>query len=347
MLLEIENALYVKVHECVGRSAIVHRLAEALDDSGAVVENTNIIVSFSGSSTNNPHKGAYIPTVRNRILSFKITIVQKQSQRSGHSFALPLLDLIADNVTGWVPCLKEYKFQTGFELVSERFTQITEASQYIYEQNYQIEVLIADGRMVSSICAATDCIALKDYIPDKRCLLTKDGLRVGLAIWKIRIDVDTYEEYIVIDEKNCPAQGELTYICDPVVDGRATFEFYPYTAYSVDPRTGETVLDESQKVVGTLENFVPCLKEPPIISYKVKVNLWLNSANHIGERVNPRHFSIVPNSLSIFENTPPEIAEAPSLPVLPEIIQTGLIDYHRLNNQSQLRNYENTGKRDD
>lgn len=301
MLLEVENELYKKIHESVGQSAVVHRLAESMEDSGAVIENTNIVVSFASSSTNNPHKGAYIPTVRNRQLTYKVTIVQKQSQRSGHSFALPLLDLLADSITGWVPCLKGLKFQTGFELLSERFIQITEASQYIYEQNYQIEVLVPDGRIVSSICAATEPLNLCDYIPARRCLVTKEGLRTSLALWRIKTGVDTYDEYIVIDEKNCPPEGDLEYVCDPTQDGKATFKFIPFSAYYNDPKTGELKIKYEMIVSGTLENFIPCLREPPNVRFKVFVNLWLNSPNKVGERKDPRFYSLVPSNLDIFD----------------------------------------------
>lgn len=301
MLLEIENELYKRIHEAVGQSAVVHRLAESIEDSGSVIENTNVVVSFAGSSTNNPNKGAYIPTVRNRQLSYKVTILQKQSQRLGHSFALPLLDLLADSVTGWVPCIKGLKFQTGFELLNERFIQITEASQYIYEQNYQIEVLVPDGRMVSSICAASDPLNLCDYVPSRRCLVTPAGLRTSLAIWQIKTGIDTYKEYIILDPANCPPEGELTYVCDPTVDGRATYTYIPYTAYYNDPHTGELKVNEDMIATGTLDNFVPCLREPPIIQFKVLTNLWLNSPNKVGERKDLKHYSLVPSSLDIFD----------------------------------------------
>jgi hypothetical protein len=302
MLLEIENALYKRIHEAVGQSAVVHRLAEDIDSSGAVIENTNIVVSFSSASTNNPNKGAYIPTVRNRQIYFKVTILQKQSQRVGHSFALPLLDIIADYITGWVPCIKGLKFQTGFELQGERFTQITEASQYIYEQNYSIEVLIPDGRMVSSICAATEPLNLCDYIPSKRCLVTNAGDSTSLAVWRIKTGEDTYEEYIVVDEKNCPPNGELSWVCDLETQGKATFRFIPFSAYYNDPRTGELKFDEEKVVTGELMHFIPCLKNPPPTKFKVYTNLWLNSINKVGERKDPKYYSIVPTNLDIFNN---------------------------------------------
>jgi hypothetical protein len=297
MLLEIENELYRRVHEAVGETAVVVRLAEDLESSGSVAENTNIVVSFSGSSTDNPHKGAYIPTVRRRSLNYNIIIVQKQSQRQGHSFALPILDVIADYVTGWVPCIKGLQFQTGFELTNERFMQITEASQYVYEQSFTIEVLIPDGRMVSSACAISEPLCLCDYMPTRTCLLTQDGLTTSLAIWTIRKSQDEYEDVVTIDPDNCAPDGELSYTCNPDVDGAATYTFVPASARIYNQDTGLEEIDESKIVTGTLTSFMPCMKKPPCPRLRVYVNLWINSIGKIKERSNPRYSHIVVENL--------------------------------------------------
>jgi hypothetical protein len=61
MLLEIENQLYRRVHNTIGQSAVVMRLAEELDASGKVAEQTMVIVSFVSGNTNNPNGGgAYL-----------------------------------------------------------------------------------------------------------------------------------------------------------------------------------------------------------------------------------------------------------------------------------------------
>jgi hypothetical protein len=56
MLLEIENQLHKKIHEALGQSAVVLRLAESLDESGRVAEQSMIIVSFTSDNTSNPNK---------------------------------------------------------------------------------------------------------------------------------------------------------------------------------------------------------------------------------------------------------------------------------------------------
>ena len=224
MLLEIENQLHRRVHQTLGQSAVVLRLAEEIDKSGKVAEQAMIIISYASENTNNPNKGAYIPTVRNRSLNYSITIIQKQTQREGHSFALPLMDLIYDSVTGWVPEVPGLEFQTGFEPGQGRFVQVTEASQFIYEMNFTVEVTLHDGRFYSQPCAAFDPISIEDFLPQRSCLLTEDGKKTGLAIWRRKTGVDTTEEYIVEDPK-CQREISDTLIltCAPELNGNATY----------------------------------------------------------------------------------------------------------------------------
>ena len=201
MLLEIENQLHKRVHEVLGQSAVVLRLAEEIDESGRVAEQTMIVISYANESTNNPNKGAYIPTVRSRSLTYSITIIQKQVQREGHSFALPLMDLIYDSVAGWVPAIPGLEFQTGFEPGQGRFVQVTEASQFIYEMTFTVQVNLADGRFYSQPCAAFDPILLEKFLPQRSCLLTADGKNTGIAIWRRVIGPDTTQEYVVEDPR--------------------------------------------------------------------------------------------------------------------------------------------------
>lgn len=286
MLLEIENQLHRRVHSTLGQSAVVIRLAEEIDDSGRVAEQAMIIVSFSTSSTNNPNKGAYIPTVRNRKITYTITLIQKQTQREGHSFALPILDLIADSVTGWVPEVPGLEFQTGFELENERFVQVTEASQFIYEQTYAIEVLISDGRFYSQPCAAFDPISIEDFLPRRKCLLTADNKQTGLAVWRRLTSPGETEEYIVEDVR-CPrALSDILEVeCDPELDGDGTYRFIPRTAYSSDS-DGEIVVDESKVSSGSLKRVWKCFKDsvgpyPDWFKLNIESGIWRNSVGTV------------------------------------------------------------------
>jgi hypothetical protein len=282
MLLEIENQLHKRVHSALGQSAVVLRLAEELDKSGRVAEQAMIIVSFVGAGTNNPNKGAYIPTVRTRKINYSLTLVYKQAQREGHSFCLPILDLLADSVTGWVPEVPGLEFQTGFELEDEKFVQVTkEAAQFIYEQSYSIEVLIADGRFYSQPCAAFDSIQVEDFLPKRKCLVTPDNRQTGLAVWRRLIGVDQTQTYVVEDTRCGRNVGDnLSINCTNPGDGTATYVFVPITAIKTDG-----TLDNTKVTSGTLSNVWKCTKEgikdgkniPPWFKLNVEMGLWRNS----------------------------------------------------------------------
>lgn len=286
MLLEIENQLHKRVHGALGQSAVVIRLAEEIDDSGRVAEQAMIIVSYSSESTNNPNKGAYIPTVRSRKLTYTITLIQKQTQREGHSFSLPILDLIADSVTGWVPEIPGLEFQTGFEFEDGRFVQVTEASQFIYEQKYSIEVLISDGRFYSQPCAAFDPISIEDFLPKRKCLLDPNQKNTGLAVWRRVINTEYIEEYIIEDPR-CPRELSdlLEFECNEAFDGTATYQFIPRIAYSVDGN-GNRVIDNTKTTSGNLQKVWKCYKEntdpyPDWFKLKIDSGLWRNEAGTV------------------------------------------------------------------
>ena len=293
MLLEIENQLYTRVHSAIGQSAVVLRLAEELDQSGRVAEQTMVIVSFvSGSTTNESGGGAYIPTVRTRKMTYSVTLVQKQVQREGHSFALPMLDLIADAVTGWVPEVPGLEFATGFELDSERFVQVTDSSQFIYEQNYSVQVSVADGRFYTQPCAAFDPISIEDFLPTRKCLLTSDGKNTGLAVWSRLTGPDTTEKYIVEDDRGCKRRlgDRLKVTCGANEDGTATYTFTPSEAITINS-SGEEVIASNQVVSGSLSKVWKCDKTkskygevPPWFKLNVDFGLWRNAAGTIANQ---------------------------------------------------------------
>jgi hypothetical protein len=286
MLLEIENQLHRRVHSVLGQSAVVLRLAEELDESGRVSEHTMVIISYSNENSSNSNKGAYIPTVRTRAISYSITIVQKQVQREGHSFALPLMDLIYDSVTGWVPEVPGLEFHTGFEPGSGRFIQVTEASQFIYEMTFTIEVNLSDGRFYSQPCAAFDPISISDFLPQRSCLLTSDGKNTGIAIWRRKTGADTVQEYIVEDprcERSITDNLEIT--CNSAYDGTAVYRFIPRIALSFNDK-GERIVDESRISTGNLQKVWKCYREntdpyPPWFKLNIDSGLWRNATTTV------------------------------------------------------------------
>ncbi len=286
MLLEIENQLHKRVHTTLGQSAVVLRLAEELDESGRVAEQTMIIISYASENTSNPNKGAYIPTVRSRTLNYSVTVIQKQAQREGHSFALPLMDLIYDSVTGWVPQVPGLEFQTGFEPGGGRFVQVTEASQFIYEMSFSVQVNISDGRFYSQPCAAYDPISVGDFLPQRSCLLTPDGKKTGIAVWRRKVGVETWEEYLVEDskcEKDLWDDTQVT--CNEAFNGNATYTFTPRTALTFD-ENGDRVVDQSKVLTGNLQKVWKCYKKnvepyPPWFKLNIDSSLWRNTVGTV------------------------------------------------------------------
>lgn len=287
MLLEIENQLHRRVHSTLGQSAVVLRLAEELDQSGRVAEQAMVIVSFTGADTTNPNKGAYIPTVRTRTLTYTLTLVQKQTQREGHSFCLPILDLLADSVTGWVPEIPGLEFQTGFELGPEKFVQMTkEAAQFIYEQTYTIEVLMHDGRFYSQPCAAFDPVKVSDFLPTRKCLVTPgEGRQTGLAVWRRQTGVDEFEKFVVEDIRCGRLIGDnLDVQCTNPGDGNATYVFIPITAVKPDG-----TIDQTKVITGTLSDVWKCTRRgidsgseiPSWFKLNVEFGLWRNKIDTV------------------------------------------------------------------
>lgn len=305
MLLEIENQLHKRVHSTLGQSAVVLRLAEELDQSGRVAEQAMIIVSFTSGNTTNPNKGAYIPTVRTRSLTYTLTLVQKQAQREGHSFCLPILDLLADSITGWVPEIPGLEFQTGFELAAERFVQVTkEASQFIYEQTYTIQVLLHDGRFYSQPCAAFDNVDVSDFLPTRKCLVTPPpgSRQTGLAIWRRLVGPDTYKKYVVEDKRCGRLVGDkLSVQCTNPGDGNATYVFIPITAI----RPNGTV-DQSKVVTGTLSSVWKCTREgiddggdiPPWFKLNIDMGLWRNAIDTVPNTL-PETSALIPLEIEV------------------------------------------------
>lgn len=286
MLLEIENQLHKKIHKTLGQSAVVIRLAEEVDQSGRVAEQTMIVVSYSAENTDNPNKGAYIPTIRSRYLTYSVTIIQKQVQREGHSFALPIMDLIYDSVTGWLPEVPGIEFQTGFEPGPGRFVKVTDSSQFIYEMTFNLQALLHDGRFYSQPCAAFDPINIEDFLPRRSCLLTEDGKNTGLAVWRRVTSPEEFEEYIVEDSRCAKnVSDSLEVVCNPEFNGDANYTFIPRDAIYYDS-DGERQILQDKVTSGVLQKVWKCFKGntepyPPWFKLNVDTGLWRNTAGTV------------------------------------------------------------------
>ena len=253
ILLALENELHRKIRYHIGHSASVLRLATTMLESGLVSERVNVIVRFTGSQVDQTNMGANIPTVRSKVISFDVEVRYKNSQRHGHSFALALLDTISQNITGYVPDLSKslgknircgFSFQTGFELTSESFIELTSSSQYIYKQTYSIKILQPQGEIDPLPCPVEyNRIELLDCLPCKRCLKTQDKTLVGIAEWK---NPQNDEILYIFDPIDCPTRpGDRTSIDIKKDLGSnrydVDFTFTPFEAITYDPEQGETI----------------------------------------------------------------------------------------------------------
>lgn len=259
ILLALENELHRKIRYHIGHSASVLRIAQEMMDSGLVSENVNVIVRFSGSEVNQPNQGANIATVRSKTVKYEVEVRYKNSQRHGHSFALALLDTISQNVTGYVPDLSgslgkniicNVAFQTGFELISESFQELTDASQYIYKQAYQIKLLLPQGEISPLPCPVEfNRIELIDCLPCKRCLKTQNKVLVGIAEWK---NPQNEEIIYIFDPAECPTRPGDRMDVDIVEDlgnnlYSVDFVFTPLEAISYTSE-GTEQIDVSQQI---------------------------------------------------------------------------------------------------
>ena len=198
------------------------------------------------------------------------------------------MDMIYDSVTGWVPAVPGLEFQTGFEPGAGRFVQVTEASQFIYEMSFTVQVNLSDGRFYSQPCAAFDPISLGDFLPQRSCLLTPDGKNTGIAIWRRKVGPDTTQEYLVEDPR-CKVEisDNLEVTCNNTFDGTATYTFIPRIALSFD-ENGTRVIDASRTLTGSLQKVWKCYKDtdptqpyPPWFKLNIDSSLWRNSAGTV------------------------------------------------------------------
>lgn len=248
MILELTNKLYEKIKKCVGDSAVVHSIAEEFAQSGITAEEANILVKYTGSERTNPNEGAYISTVRERTVNYAIEISYQSSQRSGHSFALGFIDEIDSCLSGWVPECMELSFMTGFEVRKDYYKELTNASQYIYVIEVSVRIRLEDGQTNSLPCNILNCsFNLSDILPCKRCVKTREGRNIGVALWENCKNIG--ENVYVVDTENCKLENgdTFTYTCVtkfPSLSGEANYTFTP---------------NGGNAQTGQLKKFWPCM----------------------------------------------------------------------------------------
>jgi hypothetical protein len=119
-------------------SVNVLRLADAIDSEGVVQQTNNIVVRYTGASNIVKNR---IPLVFERKLSFELNFsAQNYLTSSGHDFATQLLAGAFMTLNGSVPSGAFVQVLEPFVCTNERFTGLTDESQYTYTQEYQVTI---------------------------------------------------------------------------------------------------------------------------------------------------------------------------------------------------------------
>ena len=117
-------------------SVNVLRLADAVDAEGIVQQTNNIVVRYTGATNTTKNR---VPLVFERRLTFELNFsCQNYLSSSGHDFATQLLAGAFITLNGTVPSGAYVQVIEPFVCANERFTGLTEESQYTYTQEYQV-----------------------------------------------------------------------------------------------------------------------------------------------------------------------------------------------------------------
>ena len=116
----------------------VLRLADAIENEGVVQQTNNIVVRYTGSTNTVKNR---IPMVFERRLTFELNFsAQNYLTSSGHDFATQLLAGAFITLNGSVPSGAYVQVIEPFVCENERFTGLTDESQYTYTQDYQVTI---------------------------------------------------------------------------------------------------------------------------------------------------------------------------------------------------------------
>lgn len=112
----------------------VLRLADAIEKEGVVQSTNNIVVRYTGSTDSVMNR---VPLVYTRQMSFECNFsTQNYLSSSGHDFATQLLAGAFLTLNGGVPGNAGVEVLESFTCQTERFTGLSDNSQYCYTQEY-------------------------------------------------------------------------------------------------------------------------------------------------------------------------------------------------------------------
>jgi hypothetical protein len=133
-------------------SVNVLRLADAIDSEGVVQQTNNIVVRYTGATNTIKNR---VPMVFERRLSFELNFsAQNYLTSSGHDFATQMLAGAFITINGSVPSGAYVEVLEPFVCTSERFTGLTDESQYTYSQEWQVTIEEALQYVALDVCVA-------------------------------------------------------------------------------------------------------------------------------------------------------------------------------------------------
>ena len=143
------NALVSSPHIPLGVNIL--RLADTLDNEGVVQSTSNIVVSYSGSSSNLKNREPY---VIEKSYSFKVTVTaQDYLNTSAHDFALALKEGVLTTLINQVPFVDGVQVIEPFYSTDDTFEGITDNSQYVYGITFRLT-----GEEIYTIVSMDPCV---------------------------------------------------------------------------------------------------------------------------------------------------------------------------------------------
>ena len=119
-------------------SVNVLRLADAIENEGVVNQTNNIVVRYTGSTSNIKKR---IPLIYEETLQFELNFsCQNYLTSSGHDFATQLLTGAKITISGSSPSGAYVQVIEPFYCTSSQFSGINSESQYTYTQVYSVVV---------------------------------------------------------------------------------------------------------------------------------------------------------------------------------------------------------------
>ena len=133
-------------------SVNVLRLADAVDREGVVQQTNNIVVRYTGATNTIKNR---VPMVFERRLNFELNFsAQNYLTSSGHDFATQMLAGAFMTINGSVPSGAYVEVLEPFVCTSERFTGLTDESQYTYTQEWQVTIEESLPYVALDVCVA-------------------------------------------------------------------------------------------------------------------------------------------------------------------------------------------------